>query len=139
MTRNKIISLLFTLLTCFSSSLVFAEGQIKLSHSVIDAYQSGDYQTISFLLTIDNASLKDFHRVKLMPSGNEFSSPLRSKLVNVGNLPAMGQAVIHWTVDTSLSVEYFNSGMPVFFVIKAKQQNGQNIEMPVYSHGGVNL
>ena len=119
-----------------SNTMAFADGQLQLHHQVVDSQQNGAYQTVSFRLTIDNLSSQDLHRVRLLPSGSEFSSLTQDNLINIGNLPAMGQAVIEWTANTPVAVEYFQSGMPVFF-IKAKQEHGELIELPVYSHGEI--
>lgn len=126
--------MLLTTLLCFSSQ-AFADGQLKLSHAVTHAEQIGDYQTISLTLTVDNLTSTDLHRVKLSPTSTEISSNEQDRLVNIGYLPSMGQAIIEWTVKTPVSIEYFQSGMPVFFIIKAKQESGDEIEIPIYSSG----
>lgn len=134
--RFSFLSAVFLLLL---ANPAFADSGIKLYHKIIDIQQSGDYQTLSLQLTIDNLSTMDLHRVKLSPTGGEFSAEALKNLVNIGNLPSMGQSVIQWTVKTPLAAEYFSSGMPVFFVMKAKKQNGEDIEVPVYSHGDATL
>ena len=124
---------------CLNIGLVSANDQLMLKHKVIAAEKSGSYQTVSFMLTIDNFSEKDLHRVKLSPSSSEFSNFNHKKLINIGHLPSMGQVVIEWSVNTPIDVSYFQSGMPIFYIIQAKQNNGENIELPVYSSGSTAL
>lgn len=122
-----------------ANNFALAENQLQLYHKVLSSQQNGAYHTVSFMLTVDNFSNKNLNRVKLLPTSKEFSSFSQDKLINIGHLPSMGQAVIEWTVNTAVDVDYFQSGMPVFFVIKAKHDNGENIEIPVYSRRGAKL
>lgn len=134
---SKLCKSLLAVLTV--SNIVLADEQLQLSHELISSQQNGTYQTVSLSLRINNPGSQDLHRVKLSPSGSEFASVDQDKPINIGYLPAMGQAVVEWRVNTPLAVEYFHSGMPLFFIIKAKQNNGEDIEFPVYSHGGMDL
>jgi len=124
---------------CLTVSLATANDQLTLKHEVIDAEKNGSYQTVSFMLTINNFSDKNLYRVKLSLSSSEFSSFNHKKIINVGHLPSMGQVVIDWSVRTPIDVSYFQSDMPIFYIIHAKQNNGENIEIPVYSSGSTAL
>jgi len=128
----------FAVMIC-NNAVIAADDQLKISHKVIASETNGSYSTVSFILTIDNFSAEDLNRVKLSPSSNEFSSFNQNKLINIGYLPAMGQAIVEWKVNTPVDVSYFQSSMPIFYVIKAKHNNGENIEIPVYSSGSAAL
>ena len=132
----------FVLLTGFYSLTSFsvnAESQIELKHAVTNSYSNGTYQSVSITLHLNNLSNQDYHRVKLSPSGSIFSGSEQDNLVSVGYLPAMGQNTVEWTFNTPIAIEYFNSGMPIYFLIKAKYHGNEEIEIPVYSHGGAEL
>ena len=122
-----------------SSSTLMASDHINVRHQLTDLQIDGDFQSISLTLLIENAGDQDLHRVKLAPSGNVFSINNLDKQLNIGFLPAMGQAVFNWTADTSHAIHYFRSGMPIFFHVKAKLNNGKEIVIPVYSRGDLEL
>ena len=121
----------------FSSFSANAAGKLEVKHWVISSENSGSYQSIHIKLEINNLGDKDLHNVKLSPSDSIFSVSQQDSQINVGNLPAMGQSIVDWSFDTPAAEGYFSSGMPLFFILKAKQDNGDKIEFPVYSNGGV--
>lgn len=130
--HSVLLFAVFFLLLCGEKALA---DPFDVSHRVIGYQQNGVYQSIDLQLVVNNNSEVDLHRVKLSPSSREFSSNEQNSQLNIGNLPSMGQAIVNWTINTPVAVEYFQSGMPVFFIIKAKQGNGENVEIPIYSHG----
>lgn len=128
----------FVILLCVSGFLQ-ASDHLQISHKVMAHENNGAYQTISLELTVNNFSNQNLHRVKLLPTSSEFSSNDQDQLINIGSLPSMGQAHVDLTVNTPVAVDYFESGMPIFFIIKAKVNEGENIEFPIYSLGGAAL
>lgn len=121
------------------SGLTFADDKLHVTHSIIASQQDGFNHMVSFQITINNLGEDELNRVKLSTANNEFSNLDEEKLINIGHLPSMGQAIIEWTINTPVDVSYFESGMPLFFVIEAKHNNGQIFEIPVYSSGSTAL
>lgn len=139
MIRNfKLFTTMFFTLFCMSG-LTQADDQLHLTHKVIASQHDGSNQMVSFRLTIENMSHKDLNRVKLSTSSNELSNIDDEKMITIGYLPSMGQAVFEWTLNTPVDVSYFQSGMPLYFIIEAKHNNGENFEIPVYSSGSTAL
>ena len=110
---------------------------IGVSHQVVGSANNGLFQSISLALTVSNQSLQDLHSVKLSPYGTEFSAQTKEETMNIGYLPSMGESVIYLTANTPMAEEYFQSPMPVFFILRGKNSNGENVELPLYSQGGM--
>jgi len=116
------------------SSNVYSNNDIQITHSVLSHEQLDKLNAVNLHLIIDNNSLVSYHNLKISPSGNEYALDNKNNSITVGSLPAMGQAVIQLRASTPRAIVYFQSGLPVFFHITAKKENGQFIEIPVYSN-----
>ena len=134
MITNKLKYTLIAILILFGSA-ANASSDIEIKHAVIAYEPIGNMNQISLSLVIDNIGDIDFHNVKISPSGNDYALD-EDTIITIGNLPVMGQSVIQLTAKTPRSASYFQSGFPVFFHITAKNDNGQQIEIPVYSNKG---
>ena len=122
------------LISCLASFNVYSSNDIQISHSVLSHEQLDNINAVNLSLVIVNNSHVNYHNLKISPSGNEYVLRDKNNSMTVGNLPAMGQAVIQLTASTPRAKIYFQSGLPIFFHITAKQENGQFIEIPVYSN-----
>ncbi len=115
---------------------VYSNNDIQITHSVLSHEQLDKLNAVNLHLIIDNNSPISYHNLKISPSGNEYALDNKNNSMTVGNLPAMGQAVIQLTTSTPRALVYFQSGLPIFFHITAKTENGHFIEIPVYSNMG---
>jgi len=122
------------MISCFLSFNVYSNNDIQILHSVLSHEQLDNINVVNLNLVINNNSLVNYHNLKISSSGNKYVLRDKNKPMTVGSLPASGQAVIQFTASTPRSIIYFQSGLPIFFHITAKQEDGQFIEIPVYSN-----
>ena len=130
----ELISL--SILSLLISSYALASESIKLNHLVAANSSAGTFNEVTLSVHIKNTSDIDLKHVKLQPSGKEFCVDETTKPIHIGYLPAQSEQIIQWTAKTPIQVEYFNSGMPVFFHLIARENSDTPIDIPVFSLGG---
>ena len=126
----------FLLITLFTFSMpVFSNENIRVHHQLISHSAANDGTSVTLSLRIHNYSNIDYRNVKLMPTGDLFLVSEKNKSVNIGHLPSQGEAVIQWTANTPLEIDYFKSHMPVFFHLIAKNDENISVRVPLFSQG----
>ena len=127
--NKRITSLLLGVASLSLTMSAIAADNIEIKHAIT----ASQTNSVSFSFIIDNPTAESLVDATLIPMSNELELDETNSLITIGNLPSMGQAVVEWTFTTSVDASYFQSGMPLFFIIEAKNINGDYIEMPVYS------
>lgn len=109
-----------------------AAKEVDIHHSLVNYNNAGNYGAVSLSLTVTNTGTANLSSVTLKPSGNEFAMSDMEQSIDVGELPAGTQTVVYWNAQSPLAEEYFQSGMPIFFHLEAKQ-DGQLLTVPIYT------
>ena len=135
-TYKNLLVVAATSFTLLAANSLFASESIELSHTVSSQSYADPFNEITLSIHIKNNGNNDLSHVRLVPSGKEFCVDETIKPLHVGYLPAQSENIIQWTAKTPLAIEYFNSGMPVFFHLKTSKYSGENIEIPLISLGG---
>ena len=129
--RKTLISLLLCITLFSTTTFAIASDNIELTHSVT----SSPTDPVVLSITINNTSNQDLYGSTLIPTGNDFSTREDITTISIGDLFANGTATVEWTANTTMPLSYFNSGLPLFFHLKATNALGEEIEISVHSLG----
>ena len=130
--RKTFISLLFGMCALVATASSMAENNIKINH----AATTNETGSIVLSISIENQSNLDLINATLLPTGSEFTVQENTQIISIGDLSINGLVSIDWVANTTYPVSFFQSGLPIFFHIKATNSLGEDVHIPVQSFGG---